>query len=312
MILTAPVNNVPLKPIYLIHGYDAWQSMDAVQKINANFHDVKKYYFANFAQFMQFNKTHQSEILNKDLFCDTQFNKVIEISIGNGKFTKPQLLELNLLLQNLAIFNNFVIILVADKLDKATLNSSWVIDVAKLGVIIVTKTLSKSGMQNWVVNKFKQADLKITNEAVIKFMNIHQNNLIAAVQSIYKLQLIYKQENTIDTAKLLEFVTNNAQCSVFDLQNSLSNKDIEQVIYVLHNLRTQSQEEVLILWSIVSALKNGLSKINDLLAKSKLCNLFKKAAEIDLAIKNIEIVNGNNDGYVWALIMDLCLNIVLM
>jgi len=216
------------------------------------------------------------------------------------------------LLQNLAIFNNFVIILIADKLDKATLNSSWVIDVAKLGVIIVTKTLSKSGMQNWVVNKFKQADLKITNEAVIKFMNIHQNNLIAAVQSIYKLQLIYKQETTIDTAKLLEFVTNNAQCSVFDLQNSLSNKDIEQVIYVLHNLRTQSQEEVLILWSIVSALKNSLSKINDLLAKSKLCNLFKKAAEIDLAIKNIEIVNGNNDGYVWALIMDLCLNIVLM
>lgn len=313
MILTAPVNNIIFKPVYLIHGYDAWQSIDALQKINAQFGGTKKYYFANFAQFIQFNQTNKSEIFNKDLFCESQINKLIEISIGNGKFTKPQLQELNNLLNNLNITNNLVVILIADKLDKTAFNSSWFKIVAEIGIVIVTKNLSKASMQNWAIAQFKKANLNITNDALIKFVNIHQNNLMDAKQSIDKLSIIFAKQTTqniIDTEKLLKFIdVDGSKNSIFDLQNALAIRHTEQIISILNNLKEQAQEEILILWAIIQEIKNSFSKTTNLINQFKLANLFQKAAEIDLAIKNIELSGSNNYGYIWSLIIDLCLGL---
>ena len=46
MQIIAPVNIIPAKPIYLIHGGEIWQSNDAIEKIVNN--NLKKYYFTNF------------------------------------------------------------------------------------------------------------------------------------------------------------------------------------------------------------------------------------------------------------------------
>lgn len=314
MILAAPVNNnnIPIKPIYLIYGYDPWQAIDALKEINAKFKGVKKHYFANFTQFMQFNKTNKSTILNRDLFCDSQINQIIEISIGNAKFTKSQLPEVNNLLNNLLSANNLAVILIAEKLDKAAVNSLWFKNIAKIGVIIVTKNLSKAGMQNWASAQFKLANLKITKEALIEFVNMHQNNLMDAQQSIDKLSLIFSGQQTtniIDLEQLLKWIdVAGAKNSIFDLQNALAANNIEQIILVLNNLKQQAQEEILILWAIIQEIKNSLAKTTDLIEQSKLAGLFQKAAQIDLAIKNVELVCSNNYGYIWSLIIDLCLN----
>lgn len=315
MILTAPVNNIPVKPVYLIYGYDAWQSMDALQKINAKFKSTKKYHFANLAQFIQFNQTNKSELSNRDLFCGSNLNKTIEISIGNAKFTKQQVQELNNLLNNL-LNNNLAIILIAEKLDKSVLNSAWFAQVNKIGVVVVTKALSKAGMHGWAENRFKQLNLAITGEALIEFINMYPNNLITAAQSIEKLAIVFENykasKQPINTAELHQCINQDPKTSIFDLQNALSSKKIDQIILILHNLKEQSQEEILILWAIIQEIKHRLATISSMQMKAKVYNLFAKAAEIDLAIKNIDMVDFNNDQYVWSLIIDICLELCVI
>ncbi len=244
MMLTVPANNIPIKPIYLIHGADNRQALDVIKTIHSQLDGAKKYYFANLAQFIDFYKANKSELLNKDLFCGS-INKILEISIGNAKFTKQQIQELNDLLNNITSINNVVIILVADKLGKLALNADWAAYINKIGIIIVTKSLSNSDLP---------------------------------------------------------------KNSVFDLQNALSRQNTEKIILILNNLKAQSQEEILILWSIIQAIKNQLLTAKDLLSKKKLATLLQKAALIDLAIKNADGTNSNNDGYIWGMIIDLCLH----
>lgn len=243
MMLTVPANNIPIKPIYLIHGGDNRQALDVIKTIHSQLDGAKKYYFANLAQFFDFYKTNKSELLNKDLFCGS-INKILEISIGKAKFSKQQIQELNNLLNNVTSIDNVVIILMADQLGKSVLNTDWAAYINKIGIIIVTKSLPNSDLP---------------------------------------------------------------KSSVFDLQNALSRQNPEKIIFILNNLKAQSQEEILILWAIIQAIKNQLLTAKDLLSKKKLATLLQKAALVDLAIKNIDGTN-NNDGYIWGMIIDLCLS----
>ena len=320
MLLNAPVNigMLPAKPIYLIHGGEIWQSNDTVEKINkiyANLNNLKKYYFINFLQFEQFKDSNNSEILNLDLFCDQKINKLIKINIGNAKFNKQQQEKLIDLTNDLEQKNNFIIILVADRLERAVFSTAWFSAVSKTGIVIATKQLSKISMQKWAVDQFKQIGLSITNDALVKFVSMYQNNLLEAAQSIYKLSVVYKDGpemvQEINLEKIDNFISDGSQFSVFDLQNALASKNIEQIIYLLNSLKKHGEEVILILWAIIKEIRNMLSKGSDSKIKKQLGNLLQKAAEIDLAIKNLDTANkinsSNNRECIWALIIDLCL-----
>ncbi len=319
MLLNAPINAVPVKPIYLIYGGEIWQSNDTIKKISkfytglsTSLDSIKKYYFANFLQFIQFKNTNGSEIFNLDLFCEKKINKLIKINIGNGKFTKQQQEELINLLNNLDLEqNNFVIILIAERLDQTTLNTNWFKTINKIGAVITTKQLSTNDMQKWAVDQFKQANLKISNEALVKFITMYQNNLQAAAQSIYKLKISCSNEE-IDLKILMDFISDESQFSLFDLQNALVSNNVERIVYLLNSLKNHGQETILILWAIIKAIKNILAKTNNQKIKDQMYHLLPKAGEIDLAIKNFDTenkINGSsNSEYIWSLIMDLCLD----
>ena len=307
MQLIAPVKLLPLKPIYLVHGGEIWHSNDSINKIYNNYsnNNLKKYYFVNFLEFEKFQSNQNIELFNLDLFCNEAINKLIKIEINNGKFTKKQQEILLNLINNL---NNSVVILCANKLDKTAFSSAWFASINKIGAIIVTKPLSVVGMQKWALEQFKQANLTINADALEQFVKLYQNNLLEASQIIDKLNLgNYKN---IDLKLLLEFVSDESDFSVFDLQRALISKNIVQIIYILHKLKQQHLEEVLILWAIVKQIKNIM--FNNIIAqRQKYCLLLPKAAEIDLAIKHVEYIDGkkaiDNKLHIWTLLVDLCL-----
>ena len=324
MLLNAPVNlsALPNKPIYLIHGGEIWQSNDVIEKIDkvyASLNNLKKYYFTNFLQFEQFNSSNNASIANLDLFCEQEINKLIKINIGNAKFNKQQQEGLVNLVNNLNQKNNSIIILIADRLEKSVFNTAWFNVINKVGVIITTKQLSRISMQKWAIEQFSQVGLSIANSALTKFIDMYQNNLLEAAQSIYKLSVVFKdkpdvvQEITLEN--LEDFISDEAQFSVFDFQNILVSKNIEQVMYLLNNLKKRGEEVILILWAIIKEIRNRLYNASDFKNKQKLGCLLQHAAEIDLAIKNIDTahkINSNNREYVWALIIDLCLQVCLV
>lgn len=298
MQLIAPIKVLPLKSVYLIHGGEIWQTNDVINKIYINYHDnnLKKYYFTSFIEFEKFITEHKFSACNLDLFCENTINTLIKIDINEAKFTKKQQEILLDLLKNL---NNFVIVLIATKLDKTAFNSAWFQRISEIGVIIIARNLSINSMKRWVKELLAQEKLNITDEALDFFIKLHQNNLLSAYQDIYKLSIINKN---IDLELLKIFMLDQAEYSVFDLLQVLISKNIEQVIYILHKLKDQQESNVLILWAIIKFIK-----------QQKHYELLPKAAEIDLAIKNADLATGtkavNNKSYIWSLFLDLCLSI---
>lgn len=298
MQLIAPIKVAPVKPIYLVHGGEIWQSNDAINKIYANYRDnnLKKYYFTNFAEFEKFITEQKISTYNLDLFCDNKINTLIKIDINEAKFTKKQQEILLNLLKNL---NNFVVVLVAAKIDKTAANSSWLRMINEVGVIIIARHLSINSTKRWVKEQLLQQHLSITDEALDFFITTHQNNLLAASQAIYKLSLINKH---IDLDLLKTFILDQAEYSVFDLLHALISKNTKQIIYILHKLKNQQISNVLILWAIIKFIK-----------QQQQYQLLPKVAEIDLAIKNTDAVASiktvNNKSYIWSLFLDLCLSI---
>lgn len=298
MQLIAPIKAVPLKPAYLIYGGEIWQTNDAVNKIYINYHgnNLKKYYFTNFIEFEKFIIDQPISAYNLDLFCDNTINNLIKIDVQEAKLTKKQQEILLAVLKNL---HNSVIVLVATKLEKTALNSAWLQMISTIGVIIIARNLSINSMKRWVQDQLIQNKLNITNEALDFFIKLHHNNLLAAAQDLYKLSIINKN---INLELLKNFIVDQADYTVFDLLHALVSKNIEQIIYILHKLKDQQESNVLILWAIIKFLK-----------QQKYYELLPKAAEIDLAIKNADLLVGtkavNNKSYIWSLFLDLCLSV---
>jgi DNA polymerase III delta subunit len=309
MTTIAPASlDISIKPIYLIHGYDPGQIIDLLQQVKSKFPGVKKYYFANFKQFIQFTQDNATEFANQDLFAQMQINKLVEVYIGSGKFTKSQLKELDLLLDKLTTkWTNTVIVLVADKLAKTILQVAWVKKIAKLGLVLATKNISAASMRSWAAAEFKRSNLAITQPGLNLFVELHQQDIIAAKQSIQKLSTLFRQQSEqdiiINEDCLRKWLNIDNKFNLFDLQNALNKRNREQVVKILYALKNQHQEEILVLWALIQQI-NKISPRSD-----KLPELLNNAAEIDLLIKNIDLPHSNNYVAIWAKLFDLSLKL---
>lgn len=296
-----------IKPIYLIHGGEIWQSNNFIDQINKYYTNLKKYYFVNFTEFEQFMAKYKAELLNLDLFSQQSVNKLVKINIAHGALNKQQ----EEIMINLINKNNLIILLIADKLDKKVFNSSWFATVNKIGAVMTANPIINAySMQKWVVARFKFFGLSISKEALIKFSNMYHNNLLEADQNIYKLSVIHKDKKEINKEDLIDNSSNEAKHSVFDLTFALENKNFEQVIYVLNKLKQAREEDLLILWSIIKAIKNILINTdhNNFKIRKKLYLALQQASLIDLAIKNTD---RSDNQYIWGLFINLCLYINL-
>ena len=331
MILHTPLNKVPIKPMYMIHGYDFQQTIQVAKKIKGYFANVKKYYFIDFSEFLTFYKSNKAQLLTKDLFCQSSINNLIEISVGNAKFSKSQIIELNDLLGELLDIK-IILILVAEKLDQMTLKSAWLKVVNEIGVIICTKPLSKYFMLNWVRDQFKKFNITITEEALLKFYEVHHNNLLLSEQNIFKLSMIFTNDNgnsknyhadqilTLEyLLKQMHWLGQEKKITIFDLQNAITLENKSLILHIVKYLQDSSKENLLFLWGIIELIKEKLNhlfneKNNSKIEQGiKLAILLEKAAEIDLILKGVDSLNEyslqkNSNDYICSLLLDLCLN----
>lgn len=331
MILNAPItSNVPIKSIYLLYGSDIWQLLNGLTNIKNNFPETKRYYFLNFKQFVQFYNNNQEELFNRDLFCVAQFNKIIEIYIQDAKFSKAQSIELEKFLNKVLNTKNICVILFAEKYSKDLEKSKLFQLVNKEGLIIVSKNLSISQCKLWLTAELKLLNLSFTNDALNKFIKIYQHNLLQAKQILVKLELNYIHAKNlvnpiiIDLVNLEKYLDEyDLKYTLFDLQDSLTTASLAEIIKIFINLKQQQVEPILILWSIIQAIKKFMQKsliIHDKMNNNKIIennyikysNLLSKTTKIDLMIKCVDNKPSNIDHkeYIWGSLIDLCMAFV--
>jgi len=206
---------------------------------------------------------------------------------------------------------NTLLILIGEGLERKSISSAWVKALEKVGTLISIAPLSTSSLKVWIKNKAKELNIEIMQEALQLLIEKTEGNLMATLQEIRKLSLVYPSEK-IDLDKMKKSITGSSKYSIFDFSNAFVSRNTSKAIQVLESLKVEGTPETLIIWALTREL-NNLFKVSksgstkgiwgprsylDSLAKTskevdgyKILKAYKRIAHIDSCIKGFNKQN---------------------
>ena len=206
---------------------------------------------------------------------------------------------------------NTLLVLIGEGLERKSISSAWVKALEKVGTLISIAPLSTSSLKVWIKNKAKELNIEIMQEALQLLIEKTEGNLMATLQEIRKLSLVYPSEK-IDLDKMKKSITGSSKYSIFDFSNAFVSRNTSKAIQVLESLKVEGTPETLIIWALTREL-NNLFKVSksgstkgiwgprsylDSLAKTskevdgyKILKAYKRIAHIDSCIKGFNKQN---------------------
>ena len=206
---------------------------------------------------------------------------------------------------------NTLLVLIGEGLERKSISSTWVKALEKVGTLISIAPLSTSSLKVWIKNKAKELNIEIMQEALQLLIEKTEGNLMATLQEIRKLSLVYPSEK-IDLDKMKKSITGSSRYSIFDFSNAFVSRNTSKAIQVLESLKAEGTPETLIIWALTREL-NNLFKVSksgstkgiwgprnylDSLAKTsrevdgyKILKAYKRIAHIDSCIKGFNKQN---------------------
>ena len=201
--------------------------------------------------------------------------------------------------------SNILLIVTAEGLDKKSFSSAWLKALEEAGVIISMKPFSKSDLLSWIEQKGNQNGIKISKDAKLLLVEKTEGNLMATLQEINKLSLIFPSEE-IDFNRMKKAITNSSSFDIFDFSNAFISGNKEKAVRILESLKLEGTPESLIIWALERELnnlfkviktgtvsgiwgpKNYLDKLKNSaqkVEKEEIYKAFKEIALIDCSIK---------------------------
>lgn len=147
-----------------------------------------------------------------------------------------------------------LLILIAPKLDKATLNNKWAKAVSAVGVVLQVWPVSAEQMPRWIGSRLQRAGIRADSAAVKILAERVEGNLLAAVQEIEKLSLL-APAGGLDGDTMAALVTNSARYDVFALIDRALAGDGAASARILRGLRGEDTEPTLLLWALTRELR---------------------------------------------------------
>ena len=226
---------------------------------------------------------------NLDLFGS---KKIIEVKLLD---TGPGIKGANALKEYAKKPNTNILLVVIVEIEKRErkkyLNSAWVRALEKTGILIPISSLSLSSVVFWITNKGKALNVEITKEAGKLLAEKTEGNLMATLQEIRRLSLIYPSQQ-IDLEKMRKGISNSSKYDVFDFSNAFISRNTKKAIIVLESLKAEGTPEVLVVWALARELnklfKESKSGSDN---KHRILKAFKKIAIIDSCIKGLDKQN---------------------
>ena len=214
-----------------------------------------------------------------------------------------------------------ILVVACEGLDRRSYSSSWVKALEESGVLMELPSISLTNLPPWIQTKGIEYNLEISQEACMLLADKTEGNLIATVQEIQKLSLIFPSES-IDLIKMGESIANSSKYNVFDFANSFIELEKKRTLEILQHLKDEGAPESLVLWALSRAINNlfkiastgstvGISgpksylKLLEDSSKNipvkRLKDIIKKISLIDNCIK------GNSKQDPWLALREVCL-----
>ena len=206
---------------------------------------------------------------------------------------------------------NTLLVVIGENLERKTLSSAWVKTLEKKGLLLSIAPLSSNSLAVWIKNKAKELDIEIIKEAGQLLAEKTEGNLMATLQEIRKLSLVYPSEQ-IDLEKMKKNITDSSRYSIFDFSNAFVSRNTKKAVQVLETLKAEGTPETLIIWALSRELNNlfkvsktgstkgiwgprnyldSLEKTSKEIDQHQILKAFKSIAFIDSCIKGFSNQN---------------------
>lgn len=260
------------------------------------------------------------------LFAD---KKIIELRIASGKPGDKGAKFLQDYAQ--APAPDTLLLIICDKLDGATQKTKWFKALEAVATWIQIWPVTGAQLPRFIAQRFEQANLSASPEAIALLASRIEGNLLAAVQEIEKLKLLAPHRE-IDLELMSSAVADSARYDVFNLTDKAMSGDIPGAVKMLQGLRSEGTDAIAVLWTLTrdiraliqiqDALSNGqafewaakqagiwdkrqplFQQVLRHLKPAQIQQLLRKACGIDRAVK------GMRDAEPWDELLDLTLHL---
>ncbi len=234
-----------LAPVYLISGDEPLQVMetaDAVRKVAAS------------------RGFSEREILHVDAQFD--WGALYDAAGALSLFSERKLLDLRMntcktgqagtkALQHYLDYipSDKVLLIQTGKLDKTCKNSAWFKKIEQIGVVVQVWELSPAQTLAWVARRMRSAGLQASDDAVRYLTERIEGNLLAAVQEINKLTLLFGQRS-VTAEHIMAVVADNSRYTVFDLADAILLQDVQRIAHIMQVLQDDDTAPPLLVWAL--------------------------------------------------------------
>lgn len=321
--------NNPLAPMYFVSGEEVLRVQMACDSIR---NSAKKQGFFDRAVF----------------YAETGFNwQTLLIHANNyDLFSEKQIIELHLLqgvsesaAQTLKLYAsdppaNKLLLVIAGKLERHLLQTTWFKSIDSVGVFIPIWPMEPIQLSQWITERLATLGLKAEKEAIQCLIAATEGNLLASAQEIEKLSLYFRSEtpHTITQEAMIEALSDNARFNPFKLMDAALQGEATRCLRILNRLREEGVEPLLILWALSRECRQ-LASLAFQLAKGKSLRtlfqtyhiwekrqpLFQQALQrhsllhcyalIKLAAQTDRIIKGIVSGNIWIALQQLTLQL---
>ncbi|MFZ1388134.1 MAG: DNA polymerase III subunit delta [Thiolinea sp.] len=239
-----------LKPVYLISGDEPLQVMEVADAVREA---AKQQGFS------------EREILNVDAQFD--WSVLLAASEALSLFSQQKLLDLRLnsckigaagskAIQHYLAHppTDKVLLIQCGRLDKACRSAAWVKAIEQQGVLVQVWDLSPQQALAWLAKRMRETGLN-ANEAAVRYLAEHvEGNMLAAVQEINKLKLLYDRE-PITAEQMAAAISDSSRFTVFDLADAILAQDIKRLQHILQVLKEEDTALPLLVWAFGDLLR---------------------------------------------------------
>jgi len=250
-LITSLLDHKELQGIYVILGSESIQIDECLEKIyikskSENFMEKETYIIEKKTEW-DFLRSNTD---NFDLFGAKKIIEIKLIGQGPGVTGAKELKE-----YASKPDPNILLVVTGESLEKKSYSSAWVKALEKAGILISVPSISQATFPIWIKDKGQSNNINISSEARMLLAEKTEGNLIATLQEIKKLALIYPNQK-IDLKKMKESITDSSKYNIYDFSNAFVEGNTKKAIRILESLKTEGTPEALILWALSKEINN--------------------------------------------------------
>lgn len=168
-----------------------------------------------------------------------------------------------------------LLLITAGKVDTASQKTQWFQTIENIGAIVQVWPLQGPDLLSWLQRRAERKSMRLEIDAAKALAARIEGNLLAAVQEIEKLYILYGQ-TVISKSMIENAVADSARFDVFKLTDALLLGKINRVVKILNGLKSEGVASPIILWALSREARVLMNILFELKQGGHQDTLFKK------------------------------------